>query len=111
MLLEDYFDFLAPDDIRLKGHRIGIETILYEYLYRSQTAEEIAKTYTTLTLKEVYATILYYLSNQEKISKYIADWLEWSHQQRKQSLLSPHPASARLQKIKKERESSTHLCP
>ena len=26
MQLEDYFDFLAPDDIRIKGHRIGIET-------------------------------------------------------------------------------------
>lgn len=111
MLLEDYFDFLAPDDIRLKGHRIGIETILYEYLYRSQTAEEIAKTYITLSLKEVYATILYYISNKEMISKYIADWLEWSHQQRKQSLLTPHPASARLQKIKKEKESFTPLCP
>jgi hypothetical protein len=23
MQLEDYFDFLSPDDIRIKGHRIG----------------------------------------------------------------------------------------
>ncbi|MGH2367163.1 MAG: DUF433 domain-containing protein, partial [Chloroflexota bacterium] len=29
MQLEDYFDFLAPDDIRLKGTRVGIETVLY----------------------------------------------------------------------------------
>ena len=28
MHLEDYFNFLAPNDIRLRGHRIGIETIL-----------------------------------------------------------------------------------
>jgi hypothetical protein len=27
MQLEDYFDFLAADDIRLKDTRIGIETI------------------------------------------------------------------------------------
>jgi hypothetical protein len=40
MQLEDYFDFLAPDDIRLKGSRIGIETILYEYIYRARTPEE-----------------------------------------------------------------------
>jgi len=26
--LRDYFDFLAPDDIRLKGHRIGIDDAL-----------------------------------------------------------------------------------
>ncbi len=31
MQLEDYFDFLAPNDIRIKGHRIGIETVVYEY--------------------------------------------------------------------------------
>ncbi len=32
MQLEDYFDFLAPDDIRIKSHRIGIEDVLYEYI-------------------------------------------------------------------------------
>ncbi len=25
MLLEDYLDFLSPDNIRIKGHRIGIQ--------------------------------------------------------------------------------------
>ena len=34
MQLEDYFDFLAPADIRLKGTRVGIETILYDYIFR-----------------------------------------------------------------------------
>ncbi len=29
MQLEDYFNFLTPNDIRLKNSRIGIETILY----------------------------------------------------------------------------------
>jgi hypothetical protein len=33
MELESYFDFLAPDDIRIKGTRIGIETVLYEYIH------------------------------------------------------------------------------
>ena len=44
MQLEDYFNVLAPDDIRLKGTRIGIESILYEYIYRYKTPEEIALT-------------------------------------------------------------------
>ncbi len=25
--LEDYFEFLSPDDIQLKGHRIGIDNV------------------------------------------------------------------------------------
>jgi hypothetical protein len=39
MQLEEYFNFLAPNDIRLNGTRIGIETILYEYIYRARTPE------------------------------------------------------------------------
>ena len=54
MQLEDYFDFLKPDDIRIRGHRVGIESILYEYVYRSRTPEEIAKQFETLTLDQVY---------------------------------------------------------
>lgn len=45
MQLEDYFNFLAPDDIQLKGTRIGIETILFDYLFRARTSEEIASTW------------------------------------------------------------------
>jgi hypothetical protein len=41
MQLEDYFDFLASNDIRLKGHRIGIESILYEYIHNGQSPEAI----------------------------------------------------------------------
>ena len=29
MQLKDYFEFLGPDDIRIKGHRIGIDDVLY----------------------------------------------------------------------------------
>ena len=41
MQLEDYFDFLAPDDIRIKGSRIGIKSVLYEYIYREQEPNTI----------------------------------------------------------------------
>ena len=103
MQLEDYFNFFASDDIRIKGSRIGIETILYEYIYRSRTPEEIAQTYTSLSLEQVYATILYYLQNKEDVSNYIADWLEWGHQQRKAQALNPPPGIVRLRKIKEEK--------
>jgi len=105
MQLEDYFEFVAVDNIQLKGHRIGIETILYEYIYRARTPEEIQTSYPSLTLEEIYATILYYLHNQEKVNQYIADWLEWGYQQRKKQAKNPPAAAARLQKIKAEREA------
>ena len=41
MLLEDYFDFQRPDDIRLKGTRVGIETVLYDFIFRARTPDEV----------------------------------------------------------------------
>ena len=34
MEIERYFDFLSEDDIRIAGTRVGIETVLYDYIYR-----------------------------------------------------------------------------
>lgn len=106
MQLEDYFNFLAPDDIRVKGTRVGIETILYDYIYRARTPEEIQKSYPSVTLEQVYATILYYLHNKEAVGAYIGDWLEWSHQQRKAQELNPPPAVVRLRKLRQQLEAT-----
>ncbi|MEQ8535847.1 MAG: DUF433 domain-containing protein [Coleofasciculus sp. D1-CHI-01] len=104
MQLEDYLDFITPDDIRIKGTRIGIETILYEYIYRRRTAEEIAQTYSSLTLEQVYATILYYLHHKETVSNYIGNWLEYCLQSEQDQEKNPPPAVVRLLKLKAEQE-------
>ena len=96
MQLEDYFDFLAPDDIRIKGTRVGIESILYEYIHRKLSPEEIEPKFRTVTLEQVYATIVYYLRDRETVGKYFANWLEWSHQQRKAQEMNPPPGVIRL---------------
>lgn len=109
MQLEEYFNFLSPDDIRLKGSRIGIETVLYEYIYRARTPEEIANLYTSLSLEQVYATILYYLHNREQVSKYMADWLEWGQKMREEQKRNPSPVVQKLMKIKAERKAQTKM--
>jgi len=106
MQLEDFFDFLAEDDIRLKGTRIGIETILYDYIYRARTAEEIADTYPNASLAAVYATILYYLSNQDAITQDLETWLEWGHQQRQQQRENPTSALVRVRQMISERQQA-----
>ena len=100
MNLEEYFDFQRPDDIRLKGTRIGIESILYEYLHRGRTPEEIVARFHTVTLEQVYATILYYLQNKDAVSRYVADWLEWSRAQREAQAQNPSSAITRLRALK-----------
>lgn len=82
---------------------------MYEYIYRARTPEEIQQTYPSLTLEEVYATILYYLHNKEKVSQYIAEWLEWSHQMRKQQRQNPSPVVTKLMKLKAEKLKKNEL--
>ena len=106
MQLEDYFDFLTPNDIRLKGHRIGIESVLYEYIHRSQTPEEIAARFPTLSLEQIYATILYYLHNTEQIHAYMTEWIEYGRRMRVEQERNPAPVILRLRKIRAEREAA-----
>jgi uncharacterized protein (DUF433 family) len=106
MQLEDYFAFLAINDIRLKDTRIGIETVLYDYKYRSRTPEEIAETYPSLSLEQVYATVLYYLHNKQKIDEYLTSWLEWGHKMREEQKLTPPPISEKLRQLRAERLTS-----
>jgi uncharacterized protein (DUF433 family) len=108
MQLEDYFDFLDPNDIRIKGHRIGIESVLYEYLLRDQTAEEIAQRFPTLTLEQVYATILYYLHNKESVTKYFADWLEYCRRSREENLKQHADWYDKMRRLMAERRAKRH---
>ncbi len=106
MQLEDSFDFQRPDDIRIKGHRIGIETILYNYIYRARTPEEIAEEYPSPTLEQVYATILYYLDNKEQIDHYMKDWIEYGRKMREEQERNLTPGIRRLRKIRAEMEAA-----
>ena len=104
MQIEDYFNFLAEDDIRIKGTRIGIETVLDEYIHNNKTPEEIADRYHTVTLEQVYATILYYLQNQEKVGAYLEDYLEYCRKAREEFEKNPPPGVIRLREILAERQ-------
>jgi len=106
MQLEDYFNFLAPNDIRVQGTRVGIETILYDFIYRERTPQEIVESYPSLNLEQVYATITYYLHNKEQINTYIADWLENARRNREEQERNPSPGILRLRQLLAEREKS-----
>ena len=105
--LEDNFMFLEEYDIRLKGTRVGIETILYEYIYNSRPPEVIADHYYTPTLEQIYATILYYLQNQEKVGAYLDDYLDYCRTEREKYEKDPPPGVVRLRKLLAESETVT----
>lgn len=107
MKLEGYFDFLAEDDIRIKGTRIGIESVLYEYIHREQHPEEIVNRLPCLTLEQVYATILYYLQNKEKVNAYMIEWLEFGRRMRAQQDKNTPPIVVRLRALKSKRQKES----
>ena len=106
MELETYFDFLAPDDIRVKGTRIGIESILYDYIHRGQSPEAIAARYPSLTLEQVYATITYYLHNREAVTHYLKDWLEHGRRMREEQERNPPPVVVKLRALAAQRRGT-----
>jgi uncharacterized protein (DUF433 family) len=98
--LTDYFTVLADSDIRVKGTRIGIEHILYEYIHNAKTAEAIANQFPTVSLEQVYATILYYLQNKTVIDQYLSDWLDYTLTAEAEQDNSPDPGIQRLKALK-----------
>jgi len=102
--LEDYFDFLAPDDIRVKETRVGIETILWDYLELGLFPEQIAARYRTLSLEQVYATITYYWRNREQVEAYLRAVETEIERQRQEQERHPPPAVQRLRELLRQRE-------
>ncbi len=95
MQIEDYFDFQRPDDIRIRGHRIGIETILTAYL-AGVSPEAIQQRYPTLSLEQVYATITYYLGHKREVDAYLDDYRAHYEEGRRRFYEDPPPVVRRL---------------
>lgn len=71
MELEKYFDFRNEGSVLIMGTRVGIETVLRDYL-EGASPEEIVLRYPALSLEQIHATITYYLANKEKLSEYLS---------------------------------------
>lgn len=104
MQLEDYFEFLEPNHIRIKGHRVGIESILRKYL-AGRTAEDIARDYDTLRLLDIYATITYYLQNKAEVDAYLQRNEQLIAEQIARSDANPSPVVLRLRKLREQRKA------
>lgn len=105
MQLESYFEFLDEDDIRIKGTRVGIETVLDDYL-RGSSPEEIAARYRSLSLEQVYATITYYLHNQAQVDAYLEAWRRYTDQAWQEWERNPSEVVKRLRQLKAQATGS-----
>lgn len=101
--LADYFEVVRADDIRLKQTRIGIETILFEYLFRERSPQEIVQAYPSLSMEQVYATLLLYWHDRASVESYLQDWLEWGEEMRQLQSGQFQAVADRVQALKARR--------
>ena len=104
MQIEEYFDFVSPTEIRIKGRRLTIDDVLYEYIHNAMSAAELAERFPTLTLEQIYATLLYYVRNQAEVDKYLAANLEQTNQLWQEQQANPTPDMLRLRQIRAQRD-------
>jgi uncharacterized protein (DUF433 family) len=80
-ILEDYFDFSEPEEIRIQGHRVYLHHVLFDYV-DGATFEKLCQDFETLSKDKVLACLLYYHRNQEAMNKYLAEIKAYQQQQR-----------------------------
>ena len=102
MQLEDYFEFLDPDDIRIKGHRIGIDNVI-DYYLQGCSPEEILEHLPSLNLEKVNATLAYYEQNKEEVDAYMKRLNDWREERYQASLKNPSPLMQRLRALQAQR--------
>jgi uncharacterized protein (DUF433 family) len=98
MQLEDYFEFLDPDDIRIKGHRIGIDDVI-DYYLQGFTPEQILEELPSLNLEKIHATITYYLHNRAEIDASMLRLARWREQRYQEAAANPCPMIQCLMRI------------
>jgi uncharacterized protein (DUF433 family) len=107
-MLEEYFEFVAPDYIKIKGHRIGIEDVL-KYHLQGYTPEDIQEELPSLSLEKIYATLTYYYHNKEEVDKYINSLKAQKEARYQEWAANPSPLIQRLQNAKLSRKLSNPI--
>jgi len=93
-----------PDDIRIKGHRIGIEDVI-NYHLKGYTSQQILQELPSLNLEKIYATLAYYYQNKTLIDAYLQRLRDWQEEQYQQWLnTEPSPLIQRLRQLKLKRK-------
>ncbi|PSO87640.1 MAG: hypothetical protein BRC45_01040 [Cyanobacteria bacterium QS_5_48_63] len=105
MRLENYFDFLSPDDIRIQGHRIGIDNVI-EYYLDGYSPEEIAANFPGLSIERIYAILTYYHHKRAEIDTYLLRLRRQREQHYQQWAAHPSSMALRMRAIKPQREKN-----
>jgi uncharacterized protein (DUF433 family) len=100
MKTEDHLEFLAPDEIRIRDTRIGLENVLYRLIDCSYTPEAIVEQFPSLSLEQVHAVLEYYQQHRQEVDECMAAWQSQKERLQAEQDHNPSPGIARLRKLK-----------
>jgi uncharacterized protein (DUF433 family) len=96
-------DFLTEDpdgEIHLRGHRIGLFTLVRRY-QEGLSAEQIAEEYATVSLALVHAVLAFYFKNKAEVDDYVTAY--GKELDRQAAAHVPTPAQLKIRQLMAER--------
>jgi uncharacterized protein (DUF433 family) len=100
---EQYLDVVAPDEIRVKGHRIGIEHVLLPHVRHGLGAGELARGLPTLSATEIGAVLAYYHEHRAEADAYLRAVREREERAFAEAERNPPPGVRRLLALRTRR--------
>jgi uncharacterized protein (DUF433 family) len=80
MTLPDFLTSHPHKEIRLTGHRIGLEDVIF-YYQRGESAEMLHARYPSLELSDIVKVLGFYSTNQAEVDAYCQEaWTEIARQ-------------------------------
>ena len=68
--------------IRITGSRVTLDSIVHAFQHGA-TAEQIQDSFPSLTLREIYGAIAYYLEHQEQVEAYLQTQMQAAEETRR----------------------------
>ncbi|MFN0279123.1 MAG: DUF433 domain-containing protein [Pyrinomonadaceae bacterium] len=65
-------DYVEKEDAtyRIKGCRVSLDSIIFAF-QRGASPESIQRSFSTLSLEEVYGAVAFYLAHQQEVDEYL----------------------------------------
>jgi len=86
---------------RIAGSRVSLDSVVYAFR-RGSSPESIQRSYTALTLEQIYGAITFYLAHAEEVDRYLSAGEEESEKMRRAQREAHPDWYERLERARKE---------
>jgi len=104
MRWEDFFEFQAHDEVKLKGHRIWLHHVVEMYLSGLTDVKQLRDWYPDLDESAVLACLLYYSLHREQVDNYLASMREHAEEMRAKQRIELAPLIERMNALAEVRK-------